>query len=458
MALYNDRYDINDNTIIYHRPGAKDDYWQCRVAIGGKHYRKTTKEKSKARAIVAAEKIWVDICTRLATGRPITPKTVSVVAEALIAEWRAEIDSPRTKAEIKTRLYNDILWINNKIVPLLGNLEIDTITMPDISAYTTALKKQHLSASSINNSITALARLLDYAESQRLITNAQRPKLPRSKLGINNVERRGAFSHEQMSIILANIFEVATDHIRAKARDRRTWYELYYYIKLLTATGLRPSSAIRLYVADVRIRTKYGANHFVINATTHKGDHPIQKIIIPDFDAADGFLNYLYTDKKDGEGKRIERPKNEKLFSYTAPHYSRHFNEILAKLKLTKTDKGEPLTVYSVRHYYISQAVKKGHDPVLLAKNTLTSVQMIQTYYEHSNLEQHYEILSTINRQMTPNDEEMSVEDYHEMTAESLGLDSKTAGLKISGMTTNEVRKMREEMGEDPDGDILACP
>jgi hypothetical protein len=58
-----------------------------------------------------------------------------------------------------------------------------------------------------------------------------------------------------------------------------------------------------------------------------------------------------------------------------------HLNAVLDEEKLKFDREGQPRTAYSLRHTYICFRLMEGADIYQVAKNTRTSVEMIQKYY-----------------------------------------------------------------------------
>jgi hypothetical protein len=59
------------------------------------------------------------------------------------------------------------------------------------------------------------------------------------------------------------------------------------------------------------------------------------------------------------------------------------FNNLINAAGVEIDSMGKKLAIYSLRHYYISSRRDHGVDVYDLAKNTGTSVEMIQRFYDH---------------------------------------------------------------------------
>jgi integrase len=54
----------------------------------------------------------------------------------------------------------------------------------------------------------------------------------------------------------------------------------------------------------------------------------------------------------------------------------------------------QPRSLYDLRHTYITQKLREGVPQMIVAENTLTSVQMIERYYAHLRAEMNFDGLA----------------------------------------------------------------
>lgn len=83
---------------------------------------------------------------------------------------------------------------------------------------------------------------------------------------------------------------------------------------------------------------------------------------------------------------RYNKP-NETIFSTVysqSPTYPKIFKKWVDHLKgIGKLPKDKDLTLYSLRHSYITTSIEQGVDLPLIAENAGTSVTMIEKHYSH---------------------------------------------------------------------------
>lgn len=73
--------------------------------------------------------------------------------------------------------------------------------------------------------------------------------------------------------------------------------------------------------------------------------------------------------------------------------FTGQFNRALAATGLTKDYRGVKRTPYSLRHYYITEQLRRGVDAYILARNVGTSVKMLEEHYDHNTNERYKEML-----------------------------------------------------------------
>lgn len=367
---YVNLHEVNPDTVIYQRAGAKKGTWHYRLALGGAYVRKTTGTTDRQRAILIALEAWRKACVRIDTGRPVVSKTMGEVARACVEHWeRKELS--------KSRRYAYINQTRKHIIPFFDTMRIDEVRDEDVSAFAEYLAGDFdLSASSINNYLSTLSLIFQWAVGKRFVAKAALPEIKR--LSLNAQTERGAFTEGsdeeegEMDKILHHLIEKWHS-------DRDVYHDLFHYVLLIYATGLRPSSVMRLRVGDVLRRPRRAGDDtdpdaspgFVVRATTFKGKGSRTREIVPRPSITWDWLGYV-----DG------REPVEPLFPHTAPHYGRLFREVLSTLNLSKDHHGRPRSLYSLRHTYITHMLRLGADSLMVAKNTMTSVQMIERHYE----------------------------------------------------------------------------
>ncbi|MDV7341353.1 hypothetical protein RYZ26_17220 [Terasakiella sp. A23] len=211
-------------------------------------------------------------------------------------------------------------------------------------------------------------------------------------------------------------------------------YRLYFAVNLLIATGMRTQTMLSLKVKHVSKRLENGdlvpvyktgirtkkvpglkhmavgsklmksyrdheayfhdgkASRYVFGGSTHKGGAERYVEIVPDIFLNEHLERYLdYIGLEDPERPLIEGISSHSL--NTA--FKRALAEPSSKLG---HDFVEDRSIYSIRHYYITQKIIEKNDLTEIAKNCLTSVKVIQSYYDKASHLLSYDKLSGIEK------------------------------------------------------------
>lgn len=373
LVEYRNRTTVNQDCFVYQRPGSKKGTWHYCLTIRGAYIRKSTGETDQRRAWNVAMLAYQEACHRVDVGLKPVVMTVADICKMAQAQWATELltVSDQKRQTLKTRHYDDGNKIKNHIIPKIGDRPIDKLDETEIEEFIELLRLDGLKASSRNNVITTLSRVMLFARRKRYLS--VKPTIKRANVQ-DDIKDRGAFTGEQIAKILDYFW-----HKRHRGcKNEKMTSELYYYCMLLAITGLRPSSVDKLKVGDI---TPLPQRHFRIKATTLKGGRR-ERHITPDLSFNHGqsgeFLYFL-----------DDRKPEEKLFTYTKGAYADGIMKALNKLNeqnqtttFTETYDGLRLSTYSFRHYYITHALIKGVPLTTIAWNTLTSVHMITSYYD----------------------------------------------------------------------------
>lgn len=176
--------------------------------------------------------------------------------------------------------------------------------------------------------------------------------------------------------------------------DRLAWsrYRVMVAIDLLTATGLRPKSLcemrrghvvetppgidprtqVRRNFLEGRVETEKPA--YALTAQTRKGKKGKLKkrYIVPEewsWETLDELLSLI--------------PKNitEPLIGIQSRTLRDRIKDVIIEAGVEVNVEDETRSAYDIRHYYITRQLMKGMSVAVVAENTLTSVQMIDDYY-----------------------------------------------------------------------------
>jgi len=364
--------------------------WQAhyKIDVIGRWVRKATgtADVDKARAI--AEEQWMEAKILARAGHPVISKKFKAVALTVLRGLEIEVEASGTKRGSK----NDyISAINNYLIPFFGNYNIDRITTEVFNDFCEKRRQvvgRELSHSAQANHNAALNLVFDYAISKGYMTAFQRPVLK------NNGEasgRRPDFSAKEIETICAHLPKWVDDTPFTRSRMIREL--LSVYIPFAAATGMRPGTEMEyLEWRHIDVRNMGGEPvlyaHIQKGKTVKKGK-PMGAVLhrscwllleklrqfTPEF--ANKTLKEVLEER---HALRVFRMRDG-----TQPdQLTKQFKQLLTELKLLYcpiTD--QERTLYSLRHYAITQMIAQGMTAEKIQAQVRTSATMIAKYYNH---------------------------------------------------------------------------
>jgi integrase len=168
------------------------------------------------------------------------------------------------------------------------------------------------------------------------------------------------------------------------ARLTRYREMLQAYVMFMAGTGLRPGEARHLKWRDIKYDQAEDYQEILevfVHATHSKVKKTRTAIGVELAAAAISGLHVARRERKDFA------EDDDYIWCDTDGAVIKDFREgfnTLIKAAGVETDSmGSKLAVYSLRHYYISARIRHGVDKYDLAKNTGTSLDMIEKFYDH---------------------------------------------------------------------------
>jgi integrase len=294
---------------------------------------------------------------------------------------------------------------------------------PDMAAYLPAFSlgqiEETVSPTTYNVEFSLLSRLFDQAIAWKLLDRRQKPAIVwqkpkgfRPKVLIEDWDFDKAMDtalarYERAKTTFERSWQQRTGEApppNAWVSDRTVWgrYRLANAMMLSACSGLRPSSLVRLLRKDVELRynklspkdaAEFWANigkarqepaprsadheppfYVYIKAMTRKGtqatsDGETSREIVPESDCHHMLEDYL---------RHFTNPE-ARLFDISTHALNEAYKEVLAEAGLDPK-----LSFGGLRHAYITRQGLKGKSVVDVAKNTLTSVQMINKHYDRA--------------------------------------------------------------------------
>ena len=380
---------VRENEIrLVRRPDS--DKWQAhfKVEAIGRWLRKATGHSDVNKAKTVAEDLYVEARVLAKAGHPVITKKFKAVAEVVLRELEIKIASDRTKRGSSNDYLNAI---KAYLVPFFGNYNIDRINQTVFTEFCEWRRQKvgrELSQSAQANHNAALNRVFDYGVERGYLTTLQRPVLKNT--GEAGGRRPDFSAKEVEQLISALPAWVARGRI-GKTRNIREL--LAIYIPFAAATGMRPGTEME-YLEWRHIEVHNLGGEPVLYAHIQKGK------TVKKNKPAGAVLHrscWLYLEKlrqlaPEFENKTIYEVLEEKpalrLFRMRGgvlpKHMTTQFKQFLEEVKLLYCPiTGEERTLYSLRHFAITQLVAKGMTAEQIQSQVRTSATMISKFYNH---------------------------------------------------------------------------
>jgi integrase len=273
--------------------------------------------------------------------------------------------------------------IRTQLNPYMGARQITLIGEALWKSYPIARKRtgkgkrkgdgsEIVSDATIRAEMTTIRAIMAYAVEKKLIPNLSPFK---AVPGLKKVSREEFTPREYRKL-----HTYARTKWKEKARSSYVgWYRkmVYWFILVMTNTGMRPPEARNLRWRDVEIRSDSQGRPFV--AMNVRGKGKFRTLVAP-IQVAE----YLDEIKAISPAKGPDDPvfctrKGEVAVSL----YNSPLGHLLLHSKLLFSASGSRRSTYCFRHTYATFRLTEGVDSLFLAKQMGTSVKMIEDHYGH---------------------------------------------------------------------------
>jgi len=150
------------------------------------------------------------------------------------------------------------------------------------------------------------------------------------------------------------------------------------YLLFMANSGLRPNEARQLQWQDVRIEKDTGGNAALVVEVAETTKTGARTVVCRD--GAEVYLDRL---------KKLSKHTDPEDYIFCGwngepvDNFNKTFHAVLTQLKLLDDRWGKRRTVYSLRHFYCTQALLSGVPIHVLATNMGTSIAYIEQHYSH---------------------------------------------------------------------------
>ena len=358
------------------------DNWYARLTLeNGKRIVKSTKTDDLEEAKERALQLYFETQARIKNKLPAQTRKFRHVAEYAIKRMQDELDKVGGKQAYKDYISALRRWL----IPYFGDTDIAKIDLAALTAFDawrTAQNGKPFSHSGINNHNAALNKVLDEAELHGWLVKSLRPTLLNK--GIKS-ESRGSFTNAEYTKIYTALrgWDKKTSNKKAVA----TREVLRNYVLFLANTGVRHGTeALGLRWRNIEWHEQDGERYLVVNV-----DGKTRKRAAV---ARDRVESYLDRQRKlnpairaDSFDELLAGRSDEHVFTTrlgkvaTIYNLNRAFNALLDELGLKVGADGKERTLYSWRHYYATQDLKRGVSAHVLSKQMGNSTTMLDKHY-----------------------------------------------------------------------------
>jgi integrase len=382
---------------------ADSERWQAHYKVAGLSgwIRKATGESDLEKATEIAEDFWSEAKVLAKKGYPVVSKKFKAVAEVVLKNLEIKVAADKTKRGSN----NDyISALNNYLIPFFGPYNIDCITQRvfvDFCEWRRLLVGRELSHSAQLNHNAAMSLVLDYGVERGYLTTMQKPVLKNmGEVG----SRRPDFSQKEVETIVAHLPVWVLKARKGASRHLREL--LAVYVPFAAATGMRTGTEMNgLEWRHIEIREIGENKEPVLYAHIQKGKTVKKNKLMG---AVLHRSCWLYLEKlramsPEFDGKTLEEVLAERhplqvfrMRDGKQPNQlTKQFKNLLVELDLlTCPITGEERTLYSLRHYAITQLVAKGVTAEQMQQQVRTSAPMISKHYNHMQPMQNAETFS----------------------------------------------------------------
>lgn len=357
--------------------------WQCRFTIGNRVLRKSTNQEDLEKAKEEAAELYVTARIRHKEGIPTVSKTFKSIAEFAKTAMQKSLENGTGKVSFNDYIECIDLWL----IPFFGSKFITSIDHSALVEFD-QWRQQKLgrvpAASTVSNHNIALNRVFDAAVERAYLTRSQVPET------INNgivSERRPDFTFKEYRAL----YEYMRWHWVTKGKKGLITIKrqvLRDYIFVLSNTGIRPGTETKnLQWKHIRTFLKDGIEYVGITVDGKTGKREVicrhgitrylRRLMARQTCFAGKTLDEVLALKSD---KYVfAQPDGTEVANFTTPF------KILLKESglLVDARSGLVRTLYSLRHFYITAALRKGTAIFTIASNCGTSIAMIMQHYAH---------------------------------------------------------------------------
>ncbi len=380
---------VRENEIrLVRRPDS--DRWQAhfKVEAIGKWIRKATGTADLDKAKALAEEQWFEAKVLAKAGHPVVSKKFKAVAEVVQRDLEIKVAADKTKRGSNNDYINSI---KTYLIPFFGGYNVDRINQTvftEFCEWRRVKVGRELSHSAQANHNAALNLVFDYAIERGYMTSLQKPVLKNTG---EHGGRRPDFSAKEIEQILEKLPAWVQEGRVGRTRNLREL--LSVYVPFAAATGMRPGTEME-FLEWRHIEVHNLGGEPVLYAHIQKGktvkkNKPMGAVLHRSCWLYLEKLRQMAPEFQDKTIYEVLEGKHEvRIFrardGVQPVHLIAQFKQLLEDLNMLNCPTtGEERTLYSLRHFAITQMVAKGLTAEQIQSQVRTSATMIAKFYNH---------------------------------------------------------------------------
>lgn len=384
---------LGDKVRLYRR--AEGGSWHCSTYLKAKEWRRSTKQRSLAKAKDVAEDWYFELCAKDRYGELKSGKTFAEAAKTFEKEYEAITRgrrSPKWVQGHKDRIRLHLLpFFADRLLSDINSgaaqeYRVHRMTEPERAPKEEGDEGDEAkpwkppARNTIHNEIVTLSMVLKTAQRHGWIE--QVPNLSDPYRRQSKIEHRPWFTPNEYKLL----YEATRRNAAHPKNKRFKWHaeQLHDFVLFMANTGLRPDEVRQLEFRDVEIVDDEwsGQQILEIEVRGKRGTGYCKSMpgAVRPFERLRDRPRPLGDLSEDApECARTEMPKPaDRLFPN---EFKKMFNGLLTGNNLKFDRAGKARTAYSLRHSYICFRLLEGADIYQVAKNCRTSVEMIEKHY-----------------------------------------------------------------------------
>jgi integrase len=267
--------------------------------------------------------------------------------------------------------------------------------------------------------------------------------------------KRSAFTTSQWTKLTGFMRRNAFLEVGLRGNDSRLIrhrHMLKAYVLFMKNTGLRPGEARNLRWSDVEFRDSDQEEKRLVRITVLKGHSKVKKssVVIGNegaFNAISDWLNYRKKIENFTSSSDLIWCDNDGVL---IKDFREGFNTLIKSAGVDLDAAGNKLTIYSLRHTYITEQLKAGVAIYSIASNCNTSVAMIETYYSDARSKDFEDALTSGYRRQSS---QRSSEKITEKNSSTVTLDlaaepTKTQSKRKPAAVDSDIAKPAKKLGK----------